>query len=66
MLMEDTDVNKVSELNNVLTDLNLIVTEGKGALEQQKRDMYHRYLKDFEIAWQSITGNKIEMLIKMK
>ena len=64
MLMEDTDVNKVSELNNVLTDLNLIVTEGKGALEQQKRDMYHRYLKDFEIAWQSITGNKIEMLIK--
>ena len=26
--------------------------------------MYHRYLKDFEIAWQSITGNKIEMLIK--
>ena len=64
MLMEDTDVNKVSELNNVLTDLNLIVTEGKGALEQQKREMYHRYLKDFEIAWQSITGNKIEMLIK--
>ena len=37
MLMEDTDVNKVSELNNVLTDLNLIVTEGKGALEQQKK-----------------------------
>ena len=63
-LLDDTNFEKSTILNSVLKDLNDIVTEGRSALEQQKRRAYHRYLKDFEIAWESITGNKVEMLIE--
>ena len=62
--MDNTDIGKVAALNEILTNLNSIISEGKSELEQQKRESYHTYLKDFEIAWYSITGKKIEMLIQ--
>ena len=62
--MDNTDVGKVGALNKILTNLNSIISEGRSELEQQKREAYHTYLKDIEIAWYSITGKKIEMLIQ--
>jgi len=62
-LMENNDIGKVALLNQVLNNLNETINEGRSLLEQQKRESYHTYLKDFEIAWESLTGNKIEMLI---
>ena len=62
--MDNTDIGKVAALNEILTNLDSIISEGRSELEQQKRESYHTYLKDFEIAWYSITGKKIEMLIQ--
>jgi len=62
-LEEDSSFEKVAGLNRVFEQLNETVNEGRNTLETQKRRRYHRYLRDIEIAWESITGNKIEMLV---
>ena len=63
-LEDDSSFEKVAGLNRVFETLNETVTEGRNTLEAQKRRRYHTYLKDIEIAWESITGNKIELLIQ--
>ena len=62
-LEEDSSFEKVAGLNRVFEQLNETVNEGRNTLEAQKRRRYHTYLRDIEIAWESITGNKIEMLV---
>ena len=51
-------LKKVAGLNRVFETLNETVTEGRNTLEAQKRRRYHTYLKDIEIAWESITGTQ--------
>jgi hypothetical protein len=63
-LEEDSSFEKVASLNRVFTNLNETITEGRNTLEMQKQRRYRTYLKDLEIAWESITGNKIEMLVQ--
>ena len=61
LVMEDTDSNKVSSLDDVLVNLTEMVEFGRTALQAELAEAKEKYDRQFEIAYKEITGKKIDL-----
>ena len=61
LVMEDTDSNKVSSLDDVLVNLTEMVEFGRTALQAELAEAKEKYDRQFEIAYEEITGKKIDL-----
>ncbi|MGI9555912.1 MAG: hypothetical protein ACR2M9_03545, partial [Cyanophyceae cyanobacterium] len=62
-IAEDYEVEKTSALNLVYENLNDMIETGRSQLDQQVAAKYRQYMRNFEIAYYEMTGEKIKMLI---
>ena len=60
-LMDDTDFSKIQSLDNIDTTLSQIISEGKTELKSEIERSKLKAKEDFEIAYEEITGNKIDL-----
>jgi len=60
-LMDDTDFSKIQSLDNIDTTLSQIISEGKTELKSEIERSRLKAKEDFEIAYEEITGNKIDL-----
>ncbi len=62
-IAEDYEVEKTSALNLVYENLNDMIETGRSQLDQQVAAKYRQYMRNLEIAYYEMTGEKIKMLI---
>ena len=60
-LMDNTDVNKVESLSRAESILSGIIGEGRQTLKDQMAKDHKRYIKEFELLYEDVTGEKIDM-----
>ena len=60
-LMDNTDINKVESLSRAESILSGIIGEGRQTLKDQMAKDHKRYIKEFELLYEDVTGNKIDM-----
>ena len=61
LLMENNNSNKVTQLDSLVSSLEEIVQYGRSILKQQLLDSHLEYQRQFEIGYEAVTGNKIDM-----
>ncbi len=60
-LMDNTDVNKVESLSRAESILSGIIGEGRQTLKDQMAKDHKRYIKEFELLYEDVTGEKVDM-----
>ena len=60
-LMDNTDINKVESLSRAESILSGIIGEGRQTLKDQMAKDHKRYIKEFELLYEDVTGEKIDM-----
>jgi hypothetical protein len=61
LLMSDTDINKVSELDEVNNALSDIIEFGKSTLAAELEAAHKEYIRQFEYVYEDIVGKAINM-----
>ena len=61
MLMENNDSNKVDALDIVYTTLSEMIDFGQTTLQNQLAEEKAEYDRQFEVAYEEITGSKVDM-----
>jgi hypothetical protein len=59
--MDNKDVNKVESLSRAESILSGIIGEGKQTLKDQMAKDHKRYIKEFELLYEDVTGKKVDM-----
>ena len=60
-LMDNTDINKVESLSRAESILSGIIGEGRQTLKDQMAKDHKRYIKEFELLYEDVTGKKVDM-----
>lgn len=60
-LMDNTDVNKVESLSRAESILSGIIGEGRQTLKDQMAKDHKRYIEEFELLYEDVTGEKVDM-----
>ena len=60
-LMDNKDVNKVESLSRAESILSGIIGEGRQTLKDQMAKDHKRYIKEFELLYEDVTGKKVDM-----
>jgi len=58
---KDTNETKVEQLDNIVQTLKEMIEDGRSQLREQIREQHLYYLQQFELGYEAITGNKIDM-----
>jgi len=66
LLMSDSDSNKVIKLDSIVSTLQEILDFGRSMLKEQIKQSYLEYQRQFEIGYETITGEKVDMSDKKK
>ena len=61
MLMDDTNVNKLSSLEKVHTTLDEIIVEGKSKLREELDAAHQKYMSEFAYVYEDVTGEEIDI-----
>ena len=61
LLMENNDVNKTGSLDVAATILEEMIAEGKSELRQQLEDAHKKYNDDASVAYEEVTGQKVDL-----
>ncbi len=61
LLMENNDVNKTGSLDVAATILEEMVSEGRSELKQQLEDAHKKYNDDASVAYEEVTGQKVDL-----
>ena len=59
--LEDTNETKVEQLDQIVQTLKEMIEDGRSQLKEQIREQHLYYLQQFELGYEAITGNKIDM-----
>ena len=59
--LEDTNETKVEQLDKIVQTLKEMIEDGRSQLKEQIREQHLYYLQQFELGYEAITGNKIDM-----
>ena len=58
---KDTSEYRVEQLDTVVEALKQMIEEGKSELREQIKEQHQYYLRQFEMGYESITGEKVDM-----
>ena len=61
MLMENSNANKVTELDGIYSTLEQMIKYGRSLLQEELRESHEAYNRTFELGYESITGDKVDM-----
>ena len=61
LTMDNSNSNKVTQLDSVVASLQEILDYGRSMLKQELLDSFLEYQRQFELGYEAITGNKIDM-----
>ena len=59
--LEDTNETKVEQLDKIVQTLKEMIEDGRSQLKEQILEQHLYYLQQFELGYEAITGNKIDM-----
>ena len=61
MLMENSNANKVTELDGIYSTLEQMIKYGRSLLQEELRESHEAYNRTFELGYEAITGDKVDM-----
>lgn len=61
MLMENSNSSKVTELDGIYSTLEDLINHGRSLLQEELRKSHEAYNKTFELGYEAITGEKVDM-----
>lgn len=61
MLMENSNANKVTELDGIYSTLEQMLKYGRSLLQEELRESHEAYNRTFELGYEAITGDKVDM-----
>ena len=61
MLMENSNANKVTELDGIYSTLKQMIKYGRSLLQKELRESHEAYNRTFELGYEAITGDKVDM-----
>lgn len=61
MLMENSNSSKVTELDGIYSTLENLIKHGRSLLQEELRKSHEAYNKTFELGYEAITGEKVDM-----
>ena len=61
MLMENSNPNKVTELDGIYSTLEEMITFGRSLLQEELLRQHQYYNEQFEQGYEAITGDKVDM-----
>ena len=61
MLMENSNANKVTELDGIYSTLEQMIKYGRSLLQKELRESHEAYNRTFELGYEAITGDKVDM-----
>ena len=61
LLMENNDVNKTGALDTALATLEEMIQIGRSELKQQLEDAHNKYNEEASVAYEEVTGDKVDL-----